>query len=224
MSRYIVITLIALLAAPAFAAGTPANEDEKTLYAVGMIVARQLSVFNLTPAELETVKQGLMDGYSGKKQEFDLNSYQEKVQELAKARRKVQGEKLAAAGKEFLDAAAKEKGVQKSDSGLLYQSLKEGDGVSPGQTDTVKVNYRGTLIDGTEFDSSYKRNQPASFPLNRVIPCWTEGLQKMKVGGKARLVCLDPRFTVTAAKADASNTIGAALSCNARISSASIRA
>ncbi|NUZ05335.1 FKBP-type peptidyl-prolyl cis-trans isomerase [Piscinibacter koreensis] len=74
-------------------------------------------------------------------------------------------------------------------SGLVYKSLKEGNGASPSATDTVKVHYRGTLTDGKEFDSSYKRGEPASFPLNRVIPCWTEGVQKMKVGGKAQLTC-----------------------------------
>jgi FKBP-type peptidyl-prolyl cis-trans isomerase FkpA len=74
-------------------------------------------------------------------------------------------------------------------TGLAYQSLKEGSGASPAASDVVKVNYRGTLADGTEFDSSYKRGEPAEFPLNRVIPCWTEGVQMMKPGGKARLTC-----------------------------------
>lgn len=74
-------------------------------------------------------------------------------------------------------------------SGLVYESLKEGTGESPAATDTVKVHYRGTLADGKEFDSSYKRGEPTEFPLNRVIPCWTEGVQKMKPGGKARLTC-----------------------------------
>ena len=74
-------------------------------------------------------------------------------------------------------------------SGLVYQSLKEGSGASPAATDIVKVHYRGTLADGKEFDSSYKRGEPAEFPLNRVIPCWTEGVQMMKPGGKARLTC-----------------------------------
>jgi len=78
---------------------------------------------------------------------------------------------------------------EKTPSGLTYQSLKEGSGASPTATDKVRVQYRGTLADGTEFDSSYKRGQPAEFPLNRVIPCWTEGVQKMKVGGKAKLTC-----------------------------------
>jgi FKBP-type peptidyl-prolyl cis-trans isomerase FkpA len=82
-----------------------------------------------------------------------------------------------------------EPGVVVTKSGLIYRSLKDGTGPSPTAADTVKVHYRGTLPDGREFDSSYKRNAPATFPLGRVIPCWTEGLQRMKVGGQARLVC-----------------------------------
>lgn len=74
-------------------------------------------------------------------------------------------------------------------TGLIYQSLKEGSGESPKATDTVKVHYRGTFPDGKEFDSSYKRGEPTEFPLNRVIPCWTEGVQRMKPGGKAKLTC-----------------------------------
>ena len=74
-------------------------------------------------------------------------------------------------------------------SGLVYRSLREGSGASPSATDTVKVNYRGTFPDGREFDSSYARNEPATFPLDHVIKCWTEGVQRMKVGGKAQLVC-----------------------------------
>ena len=86
-------------------------------------------------------------------------------------------------------AAAKDDGAQVSASGLVYRSLKDGAGASPQASDTVKVHYRGTLPDGKEFDSSYARGEPASFPLNRVIKCWTEGVQRMKVGGKAQLTC-----------------------------------
>ena len=85
--------------------------------------------------------------------------------------------------------AAKEKGAVVTPSGLVYRALRDGSGASPSAADTVKVHYRGTLTDGTEFDSSYKRNAPAQFPLGGVIPCWTEGVQRMKVGGKAQLVC-----------------------------------
>ena len=86
-------------------------------------------------------------------------------------------------------AKTKEVAAITTASGLIYRSLVEGTGASPAASDVVKVHYRGTLMDGTEFDSSYARNQPAEFPLNRVIKCWTEGVQRMKVGGKAKLVC-----------------------------------
>ena len=90
---------------------------------------------------------------------------------------------------DFLASAAAAKGAVLSESGLVYLSLKDGQGPSPTATNTVRVHYRGTLTDGKEFDSSYTRGQPATFPLNRVIKCWTEGVQKMGVGGKARLTC-----------------------------------
>ncbi len=94
-----------------------------------------------------------------------------------------------AAANETIDKAAKEKGAVKSPSGMVYVPLRDGKGASPSSVSTVEVNYRGTLTNGKEFDSSYKRKQSISFPLNGVIPCWTEGVQKMKIGGKAKLVC-----------------------------------
>jgi FKBP-type peptidyl-prolyl cis-trans isomerase FkpA len=184
------ITLLALLIASAsFAAETPQNEEQKTLYAIGLSVSKSLSVFSLTPAEFEFVLQGLKDGQPGKTPQVDSTLYTGKIQDLAKARRKSLGEKQAAAGQEFLEKAAKEKGATKTASGIVYISLAEGTGDSPKAADVVKVNYRGTLIDGKEFDSSYKRGKPLEFKLDNVIKCWTEGVQKMKPGGKARLVC-----------------------------------
>ena len=88
-----------------------------------------------------------------------------------------------------VQATAAEPKEETTASGIGITMLKEGSGASPTASDTVKVHYRGTLTDGKEFDSSYRRNEPAAFPLNRVIPCWTEGVQKIKVGGKAKLVC-----------------------------------
>lgn len=89
----------------------------------------------------------------------------------------------------FFAVAAQAGTPEKTPSGLIYESLRDGTGAKPSPTDSVQVNYRGTLANGNEFDSSYKRGQPATFPLNRVIPCWTEGVAKMKEGGKARLTC-----------------------------------
>ena len=96
---------------------------------------------------------------------------------------------LAAAQSNAAAEAAKEPGAVVTPSGLVYRSLKDGTGPSPTATDTVRVHYRGTFPDGREFDSSYKRNEAIEFPLTGVIKCWTEGVQKMKVGGKAKLTC-----------------------------------
>ena len=97
--------------------------------------------------------------------------------------------RAVAAQSDPLKTAAAEPGAQVTASGLVYRPLKDGSGASPAAADVVRVHYRGTFPDGKEFDSSFKRNQPAEFPLNRVIPCWTEGVQKIKVGGKAKLTC-----------------------------------
>jgi FKBP-type peptidyl-prolyl cis-trans isomerase FkpA len=189
MRCFVIVTLVLALALPAVAAEGSLTDEQKTFYAIGQTVFRSLGVFNLTPAEFELVKQGLTDSFAGKQSDVDPTAYTQKVQELAKARRKAAGEKQAEAGKEFLEKAAKEKGAVKTESGMVYLSLVEGKGNSPKATDVVKVNYRGTLIDGKEFDSSYKRNNPLEFRLDNVIKCWTEGVQKMKPGGKAKLVC-----------------------------------
>jgi FKBP-type peptidyl-prolyl cis-trans isomerase FkpA len=95
----------------------------------------------------------------------------------------------ALAQNDFAQVAAREPGAKVTASGLVFRSLQDGQGASPVATDKVKVHYRGTFPDGKEFDSSFKRNQPIDFPLNAVIPCWTEGVQLMKVGGKAKLTC-----------------------------------
>jgi FKBP-type peptidyl-prolyl cis-trans isomerase FkpA len=184
------VPVVACALLPAVAsAQDPKTEDDKTLYAVGLALARELQVFTLSPAEAEMVKRGLADALAGKKPVVELETYGPKIQALAQARRDKAGEKQAAIGKEFAEKAAKEKGAVRTDSGLVYLALKEGTGAAPKDTDTVKVHYRGTFTDGREFDSSYGRGQPAEFPLNGVIKCWTEGVQKMKVGGKAKLVC-----------------------------------
>lgn len=180
---------IALVAVPSFALDPPKTEEEKTLYTIGLIIEKQLGVFSLSADELERVKQGLTDGATAVKPAVEIADYNSKVQDLAKVRLKVKSDKLAVVGNELLEKAAKEKGAVRTDSGLVFISLKEGAGDSPKATDTVKVHYVGTLPDGTEFDSSYKRNKPAEFKLDAVIKCWTEAVQKMKPGGKAKLVC-----------------------------------
>lgn len=169
-------------------ASSSMTDDEKTIYALGLSVSRSLAQFDLSPAEIELVRRALADAAAGKPA-VDLNTWGPKIQPLAQARASKVAEREKTASTAYLAKAAAESGAVKTDSGLIYREVKAGAGESPKATDTVKVHYRGTLVNGTEFDSSYSRNQPAQFPLNGVIKCWTEGVQKMKVGGKAVLVC-----------------------------------
>jgi FKBP-type peptidyl-prolyl cis-trans isomerase FkpA len=166
----------------------PMTDDEKTIYALGLSIHNSLNQFDLSPAEMEVVKRALTDA-AANKPAVDLAVWGPKIATLGKARAAhlVEGEKKASAA--YLTKAAAEAGAVKSDTGLIFRETKPGTGEPPKATDTVKVNYRGSLTNGTEFDSSYKRNEPAQFPLNGVIKCWTEGVQKMKPGGKAVLVC-----------------------------------
>ena len=179
-------------AAPAKPQPAPARalttDDEKAIYALGLSMHRSLAQFDLSAAEMEIVKRALVDGAAGKPA-IDFSEWRPKIEALARARsgRVAEREKIASLA--YLNKAAAEPGANKTDSGLIYRELRPGDGASPKATDTVKVHYRGTLINGTEFDSSYSRKEPAQFALNAVIRCWTEGVQKMKVGGKALLVC-----------------------------------
>jgi FKBP-type peptidyl-prolyl cis-trans isomerase FkpA/FKBP-type peptidyl-prolyl cis-trans isomerase FklB len=179
-----------LVATPLAAAGPELKtEEQKTLYTLGIAISRNLTTFNLTEAELEVVKAGISDGVLRKDPRIDINAYGPKLQEFQQGRASAgaAGEKKAAQG--FLDKAAAEKGAAKTASGLIITALIPGTGASPKATDTVKVHYHGTLTDGTVFDSSVLRREPATFALNAVIPCWTEAVQMMKVGGKSRLVC-----------------------------------
>jgi FKBP-type peptidyl-prolyl cis-trans isomerase FkpA len=171
------------------AASEPTTDDQKTFYALGYSMSQRVQVFNLKPEELAYVMRGLSDGVASKKPGFEVQTYGMKLNGLAQSRSKERlGEEKKAAGA-FLEAAAKEPGAEKLPSGLVYKQIKEGTGESPKATDRVKVHYHGTLRDGHVFDSSVERKEPATFPLNGVIPCWTEGVQKMKVGGKAKLTC-----------------------------------
>ena len=190
MKKIIVSVLLVLLYSCAFASAADVKTDDpKVFYALGVMLHRSVAAFDLTPAEFEQVKQGLTDATLGKTLAVDMQVYGPQVQKVAEARYKAQLEKTAASYKAYEEKAAKEKGAVKTGSGMIYLSLKEGKGKAPGPDSTVKVNYQGTLTDGKEFDSSYKRGKPVEFPLNGVIKCFSEGLQKMKTGGKARLVC-----------------------------------
>lgn len=194
---------------PAPAAASPITDDDKVFYALGLELARGVSLFSLSARELEMVQAGLSHGTLKNKDgslvtqpAVDREQYTNRLQVLAQERQKLAAQPAQAApaatdpkappvsAADFLKNAAKEKGSRKLLSGVIYTSVRKLDhGRSPRSTDTVKVHYRGTLTDGTEFDSSYSRGEPATFALNAVIPCWTQGVAVMKVGEKSRLVC-----------------------------------
>jgi FKBP-type peptidyl-prolyl cis-trans isomerase FkpA len=195
MTRLLVVCALLSSAASAQQLKT---DDEKSLYAIGFIVgSRNLGPLNLKPDEMKIVERGLADGASGKKAAMDVEAQMEKVNAFAQGRSSAAADKEKVAGREFAEKAAKEPGAKKFDVDLgggkksffVSKTLKPGDGPSPAASDKVKVNYEGKLTSGTVFDSSYKRGQPAEFPLSGVIKCWTEGVQKMKVNEKARLTC-----------------------------------
>ncbi len=176
-------------AAPATPKLTPADTD-RALKAIGLSIARSLEVFQLSPAETEKVISAMKLGLSPKPPQLDEKS-QEDIRNFVQARMAIAAEKEKTAGASYQQKVAKEKGASKTSTGVIIVPIKEGSGPTPTTTDKVKVNYTGTLVDGKVFDSTSKHNPPApaEFPLNGVIPCWTEALQKMKVGGHAKVVC-----------------------------------
>jgi FKBP-type peptidyl-prolyl cis-trans isomerase FkpA len=187
----LLLFLLVLLALPAVAPAAPAptSETEKTFYALGFAISQNLTAFGLSDAELEMVKAGLTDGVLGQPAQVDLRTYGPKLQELQRSRGAAAAAQEKKAAETMLSKAAGEKGAIKTPAGAVVIPLKPGTGPSPSATDKVKVHYHGTLTDGTVFDSSVQRGEPITFPLDGVIRCWTEGVQQMKVGGKARLVC-----------------------------------
>jgi FKBP-type peptidyl-prolyl cis-trans isomerase FkpA/FKBP-type peptidyl-prolyl cis-trans isomerase FklB len=167
----------------------PKTETDKTLYAIGMMLAANMADFNLTEDEMAMVSAGLQDGVLGAEPKVDVAAYGPKVQEFVAQRAAASATEEKQKAAAFVESMAATDGAVTTSSGLVFIDLVAGEGDSPAATNTVTVHYHGTLSDGTVFDSSVERGEPASFPLNRVIPCWTEGLQLMKPGGKARLVC-----------------------------------
>lgn len=189
--RRTLICAIALFAAGIAGAhaADPTTEEQKQLYALGVAISQSLGNFALSEADLEIVKSGMADGVLKRPLKVDMQAYQPKIQQLMQARSSIVAEREKKASTAYLAKAATEAGVKKTASGALVTTIKEGKGPSPKASDTVKVHYTGTLTDGTVFDSSVQRGQPATFPLANVIKCWTEGVQEIKVGGKSKLVC-----------------------------------
>jgi FKBP-type peptidyl-prolyl cis-trans isomerase FkpA len=186
----ITLAVLVLLPVAAFAQKT---EDEKNLYAIGYFLGERAAPMGLSKSELKTVQQGFLDAASGAKAKVDPKDRQSQINEFAQKHQQAAAAKTSGPeqkkGKAFADKAAKEPGAQRLPSGVVIRELKPGTGPTPTESDRVKVNYEGKLIDGTVFDSSYKKGKPVDFNLGSVIKCWKEGVAKMKVGEEAQLVC-----------------------------------
>jgi len=191
--RVLMLPVLALCLALATVAGGAepdlTTDEQKTFYAIGLVLSRSVDNFGFSESELELVKAGLTDGVLHRQKKIEPEPYGARIQDLLKTRSAAVAAGEKKAGDAFLAKAASEKGATKGKSGFIITTLKPGTGASPKPTDKVKVHYHGTLIDGSVFDSSVQRGEPVTFPLDGVIPCWTQGVQMMKVGGKSRLVC-----------------------------------
>ncbi len=169
------------------------TDTEKFSYAIGMDIGKSLKRLD-TEIDLVALRQGAQDVLDDKETLLTqeqvvevMTSFSQKIQQEQEEKQKTAAATNIEEGKKFLEENAKKEGVKTTKSGLQYQVLTEGKGEKPKASDRVSVHYKGTLLDGSVFDSSYERGQPATFPLNAVIPGWTEGLQLMPVGSKYKL-------------------------------------
>jgi len=165
------------------------TDEQKTLYALGLLLGGNISVFDLKPEELSIVSAGLADAVRGNKPRVDIDTYGPKVDEMAQKRAVARADESKKKGQEFANKIATDKDAARTASGIVIRTITPGTGSSPTADDVVKVNYEGKLIDGSVFDSSLKRGESAEFPLKDVVPCCTEALQLMKKGGKSQVVC-----------------------------------
>ena len=179
------------LAAPLHASAQDSDRerDDRAIYSMGVLQGKDLkSTFSFSERELQLFLNGTRAGYQGKS-EVDVRAEGPAIRNLQQSRKDRARDAEKKAGAAYAALMAQEEGARVLDSGVVIRKLKSGLGDNPKIVDKVKVHYHGTLRDGTVFDSSVDRGSPASFPLNRVIPCWTEGVQLMKVGEKAKLTC-----------------------------------
>lgn len=194
MNKYLITAALGLLLVPAYGEDKPELKEpaQRGSYAIGANIGSNFKREGL-PVDIKALMAGLADGFAGKpalteaEMKDALEAFGREAEAKMAAKAKEDGEKNLKAGEEFLAANGKKEGVQTTKSGLQYKVLASGKGKSPKVTDTVKVHYHGTLIDGTVFDSSVDRKEPISIPVNRVIPGWTEALQLMKEGDKWQL-------------------------------------
>ncbi len=166
-----------------------ATNEERIAYALGASIASNLSELDLSPGEARALEAGLADGLQGRPSKLPLEVWAPRIPALQQQRRAVAAQRENERSKTLLDERRKAPKAQTLPSGVIYREVEAGSGEKPGASSEVRVHYHGTLADGTVFDSSVERGTPATFPLDRVIPCWTEGVQLMHVGGKAQLTC-----------------------------------
>jgi FKBP-type peptidyl-prolyl cis-trans isomerase FkpA len=169
--------------------GEPETGDQKILNALGQALGQNVIPAGLSADELAFVQRGLSDAVLGLDSLVDLDEYGPQIQVFMQSRATVASEGELTLATAFMDEQASVEGAERTESGIVIQGITAGSGSRPAAEDTVQVHYHGTLRDGTVFDSSVERGEPATFPLTGVIPCWTEGVQRISVGGKSRLVC-----------------------------------
>jgi len=166
------------------------TEDDKTLYALGLLLANQLGTLKLTPTELQVIEAGMTDGVLKNKPLVELETYGPKIKPFADARMTAALAEEKKKATAYLETIAAKPGIKKTESGLLIETVSAGTGKTPVANDKVKVNYKGTLIDGKVFDSSDKHGGPYGVTVGgQIIKCWNEALVLMKVGGKAKIYC-----------------------------------
>ena len=165
------------------------SPESRTLYTLGQLISRTLDGFALTTEELRFVRQGLEDGVLGKPPKVDLAAEADGLHTLQAARRAATLQREKQAAEAFLKQVTTAPNVARLDNGVILQPLAAGHGAVPTPADQVSVHYEGALVDGTVFDSSRQRGQPATLPVKGVIPCWTSALQQMRVGARTRIVC-----------------------------------
>ena len=171
------------------AAPEPTTDEEKAVYAMGIALSREVASLHLSPAEVALLVAGLTDGALGRPHKAEPKEYAERLGKLADGRSAAAAADEKKAGVGFLEKLAAEPGARKFPTGLVFTSVLEGTGRSPLLNESVRVRYRGTLADGTVVDSTEKEADAATAAMARVIPCWSQALQLMKEGGKARIGC-----------------------------------
>jgi len=165
------------------------TEDQKTLYALGLALSRQLGGVTFDESEFQVIQMGLADGVNGVEPKVAMDVYGQKLNAMMQERMNAVNDAEKQESQAYCDTMAAEEGARRTESGAVYIEILAGEGAAPAPTDRVKVHYHGTLRDGKVFDSSVDRGEPATFAVNGVVPCFKEGLQQMKIGGKAKLVC-----------------------------------